>query len=31
TLKAVSQGQIDPTGSKGITDLTQTVEKSIMD
>ncbi len=31
TLKAVSQGQIDPTGSKGIADLTQTVEKSIMD
>ena len=30
TLKAVSQGHIDPTGSKGIVDLTEVVEKSVI-
>ena len=30
TLKAVSQGRIDPTGSKGIVDLTEVVEKSVI-
>ena len=30
TLKAESQGHIDPTGSKGIVDLTEVVEKSVI-
>ena len=30
TLKAVSQGRIDPTGSSGTIDLTKVVEKSVI-
>ena len=30
TLKAVSQGRIDPTGSSGTIDLTKVVEKSVV-
>ena len=30
TLKAVSQGHIDPTGSRDIVDLTEVVEKSVI-
>ena len=30
TLRAISQGRIDPTGSNGITDLTNLVEKSVL-